>query len=80
MKPRIGTDRSLLLQDKLFKAALRMECIRSRNVALMHFFNLPALLKFTNTTSFAAWFVVTGDATADEIRVERSVLGALARG
>ena len=31
----------------------------------------------TNTEPFAAWFVVTGDATADGIRVVRSVLGVI---
>ena len=31
----------------------------------------------TNTDPFAAWFVVTGDATPDGIRVVRSVLGAI---
>ena len=40
-------------------------------------FKLPALVELTNTKSFAAWFIVTGDATADEIRVVRSVLGAM---
>ena len=35
------------------------------------------LVKLTNTEPFAAWFVVTGDATADGIRVARSVLGAI---
>ena len=30
-----------------------------------------------NTDLFAAWFVVTGDATPDGIRVVRSVLGAI---
>ena len=41
------------------------------------FFKLPGLGKLTNTEPFAAWFVVTGDATADGIRVVRSVLGAI---
>jgi len=41
------------------------------------FFKLPGLVKLTNTEPFAAWFVVSGDATADEIRVVRSVLGAI---
>ena len=36
---------------------------------------LPGLVKLTNTEPFAAWFVVTGDATADAIHVVRSVLG-----
>ena len=40
-------------------------------------FKLPGLLKLTNTEPFAAWFVVTGDATADGISVVRSVLGAI---
>ena len=35
------------------------------------------LLKLTNTDPFAAWFVVTGDATPDGIRVVWSVLGAI---
>ena len=38
---------------------------------------LPAFLKLTNTDPFAAWSVVTGDATLDGIRVVRSVLGAI---
>ena len=38
---------------------------------------MPGLAKLTNTEPFAAWFVVTGDATADGIRVVRSVLGAI---
>ena len=41
------------------------------------FFKLPGLVKLTNTEPFAGWFVVTGDATADGIRVVRSVLGAI---
>ena len=41
------------------------------------FLKLPALVKLTNAEPFTAWFVVTGDATADEIRVVRSVLGAI---
>ena len=41
------------------------------------FFKLPAFLKLTNTDPFAAWFVVTGDATPDGILVVRSVLGAI---
>ena len=40
-------------------------------------FKLPVLLKLTNMDPFAAWFVVIEDATADEIRVVRSVLGAI---
>ena len=40
-------------------------------------FKLPSFLKLTNTDPFAAWFVVTGDATPDGIRVVRSVLGAI---
>jgi len=40
-------------------------------------FKLPAFLKLSNTDPFAAWFVVTGDATPDGIRVVRSVLGAI---
>ena len=42
-----------------------------------HSFKLQALVKLTNTEPFAAWFVVTGDVTAHEIRVVRSVLGAI---
>ena len=34
-------------------------------------------LAWLNTEPFAAWFVVTVDVTADEIRVVRSVLGAI---
>ena len=30
---------------------------------------MPPFLKLTNTDPFAAWFVVTGDATPDGIRV-----------
>jgi len=40
-------------------------------------FKLPSSLKLTNTDPFVAWFVVTGDATPDGIRVVRSVLGAI---
>ena len=40
-------------------------------------FKLPGLVKLTKTEPFTAWFVVSGDATADEIRVVRSVLGAM---
>ena len=32
-----------------------------------HFFKLPAFLHLTDTVPFAAWFVVTGDATPDGI-------------
>ena len=35
---------------------------------------LPPIFKLTNTDIFAAWFVVTRDATPDEIRVVRTVL------
>ena len=42
------------------------------------FFKLPVFLKLTNTDPFAAWFVVTGDATPGGIRVVRSVLGSVA--
>ena len=38
---------------------------------------LPPFLKLTNTDPFVAWCVVTGDATPDDIRVVRSVLGAI---
>ena len=31
------------------------------------FFKLPPFLKLTNTDPFAAWFVVTGDATPDGV-------------
>ena len=41
------------------------------------FFKLPAFLKLTNTEPFVAWFVVTGGAAPDGIRVVRSVLGAI---
>ena len=44
---------------------------------MRQFLKLPPFLKLTNTDPFAAWFVVTGDATPDEIRVVRSVLGAI---
>jgi len=40
-------------------------------------FKLPAFFKLTKTDPFAAWFVVTGDATPDGIRVVRLVLGAI---
>jgi len=40
-------------------------------------FKLPPFLKLINTDPFAVWFVVTGDATPDGIRVVRSVLDAL---
>ena len=45
--------------------------------ATTRFIKLPGLVKLTNTEPFAAWFVVTGDATADGISVVRSVLGAI---
>ena len=35
------------------------------------------LFNLTNTEPFAVWFVVTGDATPDGIRVMWSVLGAI---
>ena len=38
---------------------------------------MPVFLKLTNTDPFAAWFVVTRDATPDGIRVVRSVFGAI---
>ena len=41
------------------------------------FSKLPGVFKLTNTEPFAAWFVASGDVTADEIRVVRSVLGAI---
>ena len=50
---------------------------RCREGGVKNFFKLPGLFKLTNTEPFAAWFVVTGDATVDEIRVARSVLGAI---
>jgi len=40
-------------------------------------FKLPAFLELSNTDPFAAWFVLSGDATPDGIRVVRSVLGAI---
>ena len=40
-------------------------------------FKLRGVFKLINTEPFAAWFVITGDATADEIRVVWSVLGAI---
>ena len=40
---------------------------------------MPFVFKLVETERFAAWFVVSGDATADEIRVVRSVLGAISR-
>ena len=47
------------------------------SVSTRAIFKLPIILKLTDTDSFAAWFVVTEDATADEIRVVRLVLGAI---
>ena len=41
------------------------------------FSKLPVFLMLTNTDPFAAWFVVTEDATPDGIRVVRSFLGAI---
>ena len=38
---------------------------------------VAGICKLTNTDPFAAWFVVTGDATPDGIRVVRSVLGTI---
>ena len=40
-------------------------------------YKLMEFLKLTNTDPFAAYFVVTGDATPDGMRVLRSVLGAI---
>ena len=48
-----------------------------RQPAVDQFLKLPAFLKLTNTDPFVAWFVVTGDATPDGIRVVRSVMGAI---
>ena len=39
--------------------------------------SLPGVVKLTNTDPFAAWFLITGDATPDGIRVVRSLLGAI---
>ena len=50
---------------------------RHTPVAVEQISKSPGLVKLTNTEPFAAWFVVTGDATADEIRIVRSVLGAI---
>ena len=41
------------------------------------FLKLPLVFKLTKTEGFAGWFVVSGDATADEIGVVWSVLGAV---
>ena len=41
------------------------------------FFKLPVVFKLTKTERLAACFVVSGDATADAIRVVRSVLVAI---
>jgi len=41
------------------------------------FLKLPPFLELTNTDPFAAWFVVTGDATPDEISVVRAIFGAI---
>ena len=41
------------------------------------FFNLLNFLYLTNTEPFAAWFVVTGDATPDGIRVVQSIFKAI---
>ena len=49
----------------------------ARRVEEVSFLKLPPFLKLTNTDPFAAWFVVTGDATPDGIRVVRSVIGAI---
>ena len=43
------------------------------------FQTLQIFLKLTDAEPFAAWFVVTEDATPDGIRVLRSVLGAIGR-
>ena len=43
----------------------------------LQFFKLSVFPKLTNTEPFAAWLVVTGDATPDVIRVVRSLLGAI---
>jgi hypothetical protein len=42
-----------------------------------HFEKLRVFLKLTHKDPFGAWFVVTGDATPDGMRVVRSVLGAI---
>ena len=47
------------------------------SVDLSYSGNRSTTVKLTNTEPFAAWFVVSGDATADGIRVVRSVLGAI---
>ena len=41
------------------------------------FFKLPVVFKLTKSERLAACFVVSGDATADAIRVVRSVLVAI---
>ena len=38
---------------------------------------MPAFLKLISTDPFTAWFVVTGDATPDGIRIVQSVLAAM---
>jgi len=61
---------------KALKKALKAE--EKRQVpTLPLFYKLPAFPKLTNTGSFAAWFVVTGDVTPDGVCVERLVLGAI---
>ena len=51
--------------------------VAPRHVHLGQVLKLPVFLMSTNEDFFAAWFVVTGDATPDGIRVVRSVLGAI---
>ena len=51
--------------------------LNSLSILLEQLFKLPALVKMTNTEPFAAWSIVTGDATADETGVVRSFLEAI---
>jgi len=80
----INPDQELVLYKKVCAMDTTVLSIAHRlDLRALHTFELafagklPPFLKLTNTEPFAAWCVVTGDATPDGIRVVRSVLRAI---
>ena len=63
--------------DSCRAASLCSRCSSFLLVGRGPIFKWPEFLKLTHTNPFTAWFVVTGDATPDGIRVVRSVLGSI---
>ena len=67
------------MREKRFAEAVTPQPSRGQRfyVTVGTVFKLPSFLKLTTTDPFAAWRIVTEDATPGGIRVVRSVLGAI---